>query len=122
MEFHFVPSAEVVALYPNHGLESGRPVFVLGRNFRNTSITLTCRFGSFIVSAIHISDEILLCFSPPQPPGAVPVAVSMDGLTWTLQRILFHYRKCVEGSYCRSGDSEEVSLSLSLYSTIDPNL
>ncbi len=100
----------MIALYPNNGLEIGQPVFILGKGFRNTSSSLACKFGPFINAGLYISDEIVLCVAPPQPPGAIPVSVSMDGVTWSQQRILFHYRKCSEGSYCSHGDSEEVHM------------
>ena len=106
--FEFTPSAIVTGLYPNNGLESGQPVFVLGRNFRNASSTLMCRFGSFTTIATFVSDKILMCMSPPQPPGSVEVEITIDSTTWSKQRILFYYRKCSEGSYCSNGEEEEV--------------
>ena len=49
-----------------------------------------------------------MCMSPPRAPGSVEVAVTLDGLTWSRQRLLFHYRKCSEGFYCLNGEEEEV--------------
>ncbi len=100
----------VLGLVPNNGLESGQlPVFILGNNFQNSSEMLACRFGSYSISAIFISDSVLLCISPPHPSGAVAVEVTVNGVTWSNSRLIFHYRRCNRGSYCLKGEEEEVS-------------
>ncbi len=109
MEFEFFSEAVVIGMVPNNGLESGQsPVFILGSNFRNSSETLACRFGSYSNSAYFLSDSVLMCISPPHPSGAVTVEVTVNGFTWSNTRLIFNYRRCSNGSYCLKGEEEEV--------------
>jgi hypothetical protein len=109
VQFHFVSEAVVVGIVPNNGLESGHlPVFFLGSNFQNSSGILECKFGSYTISAVFISDSLLMCTSPPHPSGAVTVEVTVDGVTWSNSRLIFNYRRCTSGSYCLKGQEEEV--------------
>ncbi len=104
-----MPEPLVVGLVPNNGLDSGlTPVFILGRNFRNSSEAMLCRFGSLVTRATYLSAELILCLSPPQAPGAVVVEISTDENVWSSTRSMYHYRMCSRGSFCTNGEIEEV--------------
>ncbi len=116
MDFEFISEAVVTGIVPNNGLESGQwPVFVLGSNFRNYSGTMACRFGSYSNSAYYLSESVLMCMSPPHPPGAVTVEVTLNGVTWSNTRLIFNYRRCNKGSYCLKGEEEEVGIVFALF-------
>ena len=102
--FMFQAEITIRTLLPNFGLDVGdTPVFLTGSNFFN-STALSCRFGAKIVKAVFLSQDTIFCLSPPQPPGSVDVAASNNGIEYTTERLLFHYRVCPIGSFCIGGE------------------
>ena len=97
--FMFQEEVTVRTLIPNFGLDfGGTPVFITGSHFFNSS-ALVCRFGARVTAAVFLSENTIFCLTPPQPPGAVEVAVSNNGVDFTTERLLFHSRVCPVGSF-----------------------
>ena len=102
--FMFQAEITIRTLLPNFGLDVGdTPVFLTGSNFFN-STALSCRFGAKVATAVFLSQDTIFCLSPPQPPGSVDVAASNNGIDYTTERLLFHYRVCPIGSFCIGGE------------------
>ena len=100
----FQSEITIVTLLPKYGLDVGNTaVFLTGSNFFN-STALSCRFGAKVVQAVFLSQDTIFCLSPPQPPGTVDVAASNNGIDFSAERLMFHYRVCPIGSFCVGGE------------------
>lgn len=77
----------LAALSPSAGpIVGGTSVHILGGKWslRMASLsTLSCRFNSTVVPALHISDIEVRCTSPTSPAGLVVVEASNDGQQFT---------------------------------------
>lgn len=70
----------VTTLDPSTGVSSGgTDVLVVGGHFFNTT-TAACVFDITTVPAKFLSDQAMLCTSPPHSPGAVSVEVTLNGV------------------------------------------
>ena len=61
----------------------GTPVTVRGRGFQNVpnvALEARCRFGHVIVGVARVSDQEMLCVTPPHRSGTVSVAVAANGV------------------------------------------
>eukprot|EP00960_Hanusia_phi_P032037 749635-Hanusia_phi.AAC.1 len=98
--FQFLEEMFLFAIYPNSGLSLGGDlIFAQGQGFTNTS-TLECQFGAARTPATFLTEQLLMCYSPFQPPGSVTFEVLLSEAQTTNSRILFSYTQCPKGSYC----------------------
>lgn len=89
--FTYDKRTEISTLTPSTGVESGGTfVFVAGDHFLNTTAG-ACRFGTIIVAANFISDQSMLCTSPPNPPSTVSVEVASNGHDFSFSGAWFTY-------------------------------
>ena len=61
----------------------GTPVTVRGRGFQtvpNVALDARCRFGHVVVGVARVSDQEVLCVTPPHRSGTVSVAVAANGV------------------------------------------
>jgi hypothetical protein len=61
----------------------GTPVTVRGRGFQNVpnvALDARCRFGHVVVGVARVSDQEMLCVTPPHRSGTVSVAVAANGV------------------------------------------
>ena len=97
--FDFYLDEMVEAITPKYGPEiGGTRVSISGSNFLNTS-SLSCRFGSNVVTAAFVSQSMIRCFAPLMTPGAATtiVYVSNNGIDFFSSRdISFQYVSQVE--------------------------
>lgn len=78
-------------LNPSTGVNAGgTDVYVVGDHFLNTTAA-ACRFGTIIVAAKFVSDQTMLCTSPPNPSGTVPVEVTSNGHDFSFSGAWFTY-------------------------------
>ncbi|CAM9157522.1 unnamed protein product, partial [Ectocarpus fasciculatus] len=79
--FEYVPPPMVTRIYPSFASASLREAPVYGTGFVNRTGLLLCRFGETgLVEASFGSSSVVRCPAPAQAePGAVSVAVSVDG-------------------------------------------
>lgn len=86
----------VTMLNPSRGAEAGgSSVIVLGNNFLNTTAT-SCKFGIVTVQGKFISNEAVLCTSPPNPTGPVRAEITSNGVDFSLSGVPFSYASYVD--------------------------
>ncbi|KAJ1464474.1 hypothetical protein T484DRAFT_1649543, partial [Baffinella frigidus] len=89
--FSFALPAEVTALHPSVGLQSGGlSITVVGRNFLSTE-RLGCRFGRKIVMAAFVSSTAVLCETVAHDAGMVQVSVTLNGKYYSEEGASFEY-------------------------------
>lgn len=99
----------VVNFNPSKGpSDGGTEVFVTGKHFSNTT-QLLCRFGVTVVPAISISDQLILCTSPPHPHGASSLEVTTNGADFSFSgaQFIFYPREKVLSVWPALGPSSE---------------
>ena len=67
------------------------PIVVAGTNFLRLP-PLLCRFGSLAVAGTWMSDELVACVPPDQPPSTVNVSVSLNGVDYSSSVVPFTYQ------------------------------
>jgi hypothetical protein len=98
LTFSFLNSPSVRVLLPSIGIRHGGTVVtVLGGPFVATP-QLVCRFSDVVVAASKLSDESIVCKSPPSPGGLrqdvlVDFSVSLDGQKFVEGGPSFRYHK-----------------------------
>jgi len=98
LTFSFLNSPSIRILLPSIGIRYGGTVItVLGGPFVATP-QLVCRFSDVIVPASRLTDETIVCTSPPSPAGLrqdvlVDFSVSLDGQKFVEGAPSFRYHK-----------------------------
>jgi hypothetical protein len=90
----FVPAIEIVySVQPSNGPADGNTmVHVDGIGFMN-SVSLTCQFGFDLVSARWVTNNRIVCLSPPRTPGTeVVIKVSNNGFEFSTSFAVFIYQ------------------------------
>ena len=90
--FQVQTSAHVAHLVPPTGpVLGGRAIIVRGYNFEQASGSRLhrCRFGHAVVSARLLNSTALVCASPRQAAGKVPLEVSLNNQDYTTSGVLF---------------------------------
>ena len=94
-EYYTSPLLTAIALptATASGPETGNtvPVVIAGANFLPLP-PLLCRFGAQAVSATWMSDELVACVPPNQPPQTVNVSVSLNGVDYSSSVTPFTYQ------------------------------
>ena len=91
LTYVFYANPSVTTLSPNSGQTTGSTlVSVTGTNFQGTA-TLSCRFGTAVVTATYSTATRLLCSSPALGVGSVNVEVTLNGADYTANEIPFIY-------------------------------
>lgn len=81
----------IAALNPSTGVTSGgTEVLVIGEHFLNTT-TARCKFGMVAVPAKFITEQSMLCMTPTNPSGTVPVELSSNGADFSFSGAVFTY-------------------------------
>lgn len=89
--YKYDPTPEVAVLHPLAGPASGgTKILFHGRQFVELS-TLACRFGQTSVPAWFVSDSLIFCTSPPHPPGAANVEITLNGHDFYATSYSFDY-------------------------------
>jgi hypothetical protein len=88
---------QLVALSPTTGYsDAGTWVHIsfihTAKNWEWQKNSAVCKFGSYAVSAVNVTDSTLECRAPPHHPAIVDVAISMDGNAWSKEKFTFVYR------------------------------
>ncbi|CAH0369713.1 unnamed protein product, partial [Pelagomonas calceolata] len=78
--FTYVDDVEITTTTPKAGaLQGGTLLTIRGAGFENTT-QLGCRFGSLLASAAFVSDDEILCKTPPSSTRKrIPVEITNDG-------------------------------------------
>ena len=89
--FTYDRGTTIAALNPPTGVNSGgTEVLVTGDHFLN-STTARCRFGAFLVPATFITEQSMLCTTPPHPSGTVSVESTTNGADFSFSGAVFTY-------------------------------
>lgn len=81
----------ITALDPSTGVAGGgTEVLVKGAHFVN-STAIRCKFGTVMVPAKFVTDKAMLCTTPPNPVGAVPVEIASNGVDFSFSGSAFTY-------------------------------
>lgn len=81
----------VAALSPSTGATSGgTEVLVVGEHFLN-STTARCQFGTLVVPAKFVTEQSMLCTTPPNPSGTVSVELTSNGADFSFSGAVFTY-------------------------------
>lgn len=90
-QYRYDARVNVAVLAPKSGSTSGGTrVLVHGSNFVETGVQ-KCRFGHSVVDAEFLNAGQLVCVSPPQAEGRVPLEVSLNGVDYSFSNAEFEY-------------------------------
>jgi hypothetical protein len=92
IQFTFYVHLRVRRVVPTHGSELGSTaVTVYGTGFIRSRRTY-CQFGATkSLQATHVSENILVCLSPPHNPVTVAVEVTVNGVAYSSDSVQFVY-------------------------------
>ena len=104
LQFMFYTPPKISHIHPSSGsIYGSKAVFIMGKNFFNTT-SLKCRFGStFITKASFISDEVILCSLPRLVnEKRLPLHIAMNGADFLGgNNLAFEFMEhCQKGYYC----------------------
>lgn len=89
----------ITSLNPSTGVTSGgTDVLVTGEHFFN-STTARCKFGTVVVPAKSVTDQSMICTTPPNPSGTVSVEVTSNGADFSFSGAVYtNYPQAKVGS------------------------
>lgn len=91
MLFNYERRMTIAALNPSTGVTSGgTEVLVIGEHFLN-STTAGCKFGTVVVPAKFVTEQSMLCATPPNPSGTVSVELTSNGGDFSFSGAAFTY-------------------------------
>lgn len=91
MLFTYDRRTTITTLNPSTGVTSGgTEVLVIGEHFLN-STTARCKFGTVVVPAKFVTDQSMVCTTPPNPSGTVSVEITFNGADFSFSGAVFTY-------------------------------
>lgn len=91
MLFTYDRRMTITSLNPSAGVASGgTDVLVTGEHMLN-STTARCKFGMVVVPAKFVTDQSMVCTTPPNPPGTVSVELTANGADFSFSGAVFTY-------------------------------
>jgi hypothetical protein len=88
---------QLVALSPTTGYtDIGTWIHIsflyTAKNWEWQKNSAVCKFGSYVVPAVNVTDSTLECRAPPHHPATVQIAISIDGTGWSKETFVFVYQ------------------------------